>query len=117
MPRPKPIERKFRRLTVREVIERQYKRSVIQVYYGKDEATWYDRFRHFCPSCLRSLGTKREINFCPACGQRLDWEHMVSEVRLTGKGKRYSMPRGQFEKRQRRIIADIKKHLEGDIDE
>lgn len=102
----------MRRLTVREVIERQYKRPVLQVFYGKDEETWYDRYRHYCPACLRSLTAKREINFCPSCGQRLDWEHFVTDVKTVREGRKYKRIKGSYHKDTSEWSEKIKQEVD-----
>ena len=37
-----------------------------------EKTFWH--YSHYCPSCI-SLLEKEGINYCPSCGQRLDWSN------------------------------------------
>lgn len=44
------------------------KQIIKDVREGEDYSLW-------CPSCARRLQRKRSNNYCPRCGQRIEWNN------------------------------------------
>ena len=57
----------FPREDVMELISKSNPKKVMRILGNRDGA--------LCPTCLRIINVaKEQYNYCPTCGQRLDWE-------------------------------------------
>ena len=52
--------------TLQELVDKSNPKKVMRILGNRDGA--------LCPTCLRIINVaKEQYNYCPTCGQRLDW--------------------------------------------
>lgn len=55
---------------VDEALEKQWPKKIHkQEFQGED----FDYYKVLCPRCQKQLRPYEKANYCPECGQRLDW--------------------------------------------